>query len=592
VARQARSNPGSALLCLAALLWACGAEDEPRVTIELTSSPVCHVADEPARPPTRAEGPALELLQIDARPIDFYQRLPSESVLLVGLPSGVSLDDVRVSVTSEERQEVLGWVRDPDGGWRAGLEGFDDTVVRLRFENRSGGAVSWARPRITGVETRVVPPLPPPPATGSGIENYLVYVVDALRADHLSVYGYERPTSPRLEEFARAGAVFLNAHSTGSHTATSIPSLFTSLAPSEVQGRLPRSEDGVSHTVAELFREAGFATAAFQGNLLLRKYMGFARGFKTYRLFAPRVDGKLAIITATELHEHVVAWLEKPRQRPFFLFVQSMDVHHPYGPPAPFLGKFGSGDYDPTPELTYLPEDVRPKLGDFYRRTVRGLKLQHYDDGIAYADHELGLLLDKLGDLGLRDSTAIIITADHGESLGEGGRFLHGLSLHQEQVHVPLLISLPWLREPLRVQSLVSLLDLAPTLLDLAGIPTPAQFKGRSLLRSHPRHEPRIAIGERIGPQGFQEWFVRQEEWKLIATRRGRTLYHIPSDRREERDLSEQRPLLTAYLTGLLWASSPAFREIEYQAPPSDRHLDEAQLRELEEAGRALGYIE
>jgi hypothetical protein len=128
--------------------------------------------------------------------------------------------------------------------------------------------------------------------------------------------------------------------------------------------------------------------------------------------------------------------------------------------------------------------------------------------------------------------------------------------------------------------------------MDLAGIPTPAQFKGRSLLRSHPRHQPRIAIGERIGPQGFQEWFLRQEEWKLVATRRGRRLFHIPSDRLEARDLSEQRPLLTSYLTGLLWASSPAFREIEYQAPPSDRHLDEAQLEELEEAGRALGYIE
>jgi arylsulfatase A-like enzyme len=235
---------------------------------------------------------------------------------------------------------------------------------------------------------------------------------------------------------------------------------------------------------------------------------------------------------------------------------------------------------------------VRPKLGEFYRKTVRDLKLQHYDDGIAYADHELGQLLAALTDLGLRDSTAIIITADHGESLGEGGRFLHGLSLNQEQVHVPLLISVPWLREPLRVGSLVSLLDLAPTLLDLAGIPVPAQFKGRSLVRSHPRHEPRIAVGERSGPKGFQEWFLRQGEWKLIATRRGRSLFHIPSDRLETRDLSEQRPILTRYLTGLLWAGSPAFREVDYQAPPADRHLDEAQLKELEEAGRALGYIE
>ena len=99
-------------------------------------------------------------------------------------------------------------------------------------------------------------------------------------------------------------------------------------------------------------------------------------------------------------------------------------------------------------------------------------------------------------------------------------------------------------------------------------------------------------MGERTGPKGFQEWFLRQGEWKLIATRRGRSLFHIPSDRLETRDLSEQRPILTAYLTGLLWANSLAFREPDYQVPSSDRHLDEARLEELEEAGRALGYIE
>jgi len=587
-----RFAASSALLFLAALFWACGGQGRQWITIDLTASPVCFVADEPARVPTRAEGSATELFQIDSRPIDFYQRLPAESVLLVALPPNVSLDDVRVSVTSSERQEVLGLARDPAGGRRAELHGFDDAVVRLRFENRSGGPLSWGRPRITGIETRVAPLLPAPARTGNEIRNYLVYVVDTLRADHLSVYGYERRTSPHLEEFAREGAMFLEAYSTGPHTGDSIPSLFTSVVPSEVKGRLGRSEGGVSHTVAELFHDAGFETAACEANLLLRKYMGYARGFEMFKVFTPMVDGRLSTITATELHEHVVKWLKRPRSRPFLLFVQSMDVHHPYAPPAPFLGKFGGGQDDPSPELTYLPEDVPPRLAEYFRTSTRDLKPQHYDDGIAYADHELGLLLATLTDLGLRDSTAIIITADHGESLGEGGRFLHGLSLNQEQVHVPLLISVPWLREPLRVQSLVSLLDLAPTLLDLANIPVPTQFKGRSLLRSHPRHEPRIAMGERGGLKGFQEWFLRQEEWKLIATRRGHRLFHIPSDRFEARDLSEQRPILTRYLTGLLWAGSPAFREIGYQAPSPNRHLDEAQLKELEEAQRALGYIE
>jgi len=591
--RAARRLAASAALsCLAALLWACGGEAGQRITIELASSPVCFVAGEPARVPTRAEAREPELLQIDARPIDFFQRLPTQSVLLVGLPPGVSPDNARVSVAGSGRQALLGWVPGPGGGWRAELKGFDDTVVRLRFENRSGAPLSWARPRITGIETSVEPPLPPPPGTGSRIRNYVLYVVDALRADHLSVYGYERRTSPRLEEFARTSAVFLDAYSTGPHTGTSIPSLFTSLAPSAVEGRLRRSEDAVPHTIAELFRDAGFETAAFEANLLIQRYLGYGRGFETFEVFSRRVDGRPATITAAELHEHVVEWLERPRDRPFFLFVQSMDVHNPYDPPAPFLGRFGSDREGPAPELTYLPQDVDPKSAAFLHEAVRALKPRHYDDGIAYADHELGLLIAALADLGLRDSTAIVITADHGESLGEGGRFLHGLSLNQELVHVPLLVSVPWLRESVRVQAPVSLLDVAPTLLDLAGIPAPTQFEGRSLLRPSPRHQPRGAMGERIGPKGFQEWFLRQEDWKLIATRRGRRLFHIPSDPLETRDLSEQRPILTDYLTGLLWARSPAFREVDYQVQPSDRQLDEAQRKELEEAARALGYIE
>ncbi|MBW1687658.1 MAG: sulfatase-like hydrolase/transferase [Deltaproteobacteria bacterium] len=445
-----------ALLWLAALLWGCADEGQQKITIDLTTSPVCHVGDQPARPPTRGGGAEAELLQIDARPIDFYQWLPSGSVLLGELPSDVSPDDVRVSVTSSERQEVLELVSNSAGVWRADLGGFGDALVRLRLENRSEGPLSWGRLRIAGIETRVAPLLPPPPGAGRQVQNFLVYVVDALRADHLSVYGYERPTSPHLAEFARAGAVFLQAYSAGPNTGTSIPSLLTSLVPSEVVGRLHRSEEAVSHTVAELFFDAGFETAGFEANLLLRKYMGYGRGFETFKVFSRKVDGVGASITATELHEHVVEWLEKPRERPFFLFVQSMDVHHPYDPPAPFRGRFGSGDGEAPPELTYLPEDMSPSVAEFYQQMVRSLEPQYYDDGIAYADHELGLLLAALTDLGLRDSTAIIITADHGESLGEGGRFLHGLSLNEEQVHVPLLVSVPWLREPLRVHSLVS----------------------------------------------------------------------------------------------------------------------------------------
>jgi len=580
------------LLGLATVFWACGGAVGDPVTIELSDEPVCHIADQLTALPSRGTGPEAELLQVDARPIDFHRRLPGEAALLFELPETLSPAAVRLSMASSQGQELLEPVREPGGGWRAQLPAPAGTVVRLRLENRSGEPVSWGRLRLTGVETRVGPPLAPPPDQPERRLSYLLYVVDALRADHLSVYGYDLPTSPRLQELAQSSTVFLQAYSTGAHTGTSIPSLLTSVVPSGVEGRLPASEDGVVHTAAELFREAGFETAAFQANFMLQDYLGYGRGFDTYEAPSRKIDGKPAAIDATELHERVFAWLERPREQPFFLFVQSMDVHSPYDPPPPFRGKFAADYRGPEPELTYFPEDLDPGLGQFFQSSVRQLEPEFYDDGIAYADHELGRLLDRLTELGLRDSTAIIITADHGESLGEGGRFLHGFSLNEELVHVPLLIALPWLTDPVRVDSPVSLLDLAPTLLDLAVIPVPAQFQGHSLLRSHPRHRPPVAVGERTGSQGFQEWFLREGDWKLIATHQGSRLFHIPSDRLETRDMSPEQPVLTRYMRERLWAASPAFRQTDYRPPSIDRQLDEEQREQLEEALRALGYIE
>src|SRR5262249_1431396 len=214
---------------------------------------------------------------------------------------------------------------------------------------------------------------------------------------------------------------------------------------------------------------------------LLVPALGFNRGFATYEIVGPQhpPQGKgLEKASAAELHARVAAWLATPRerQRPFFLYVQSFDVHSPYTPPQDFLGRFAGTQENLAPVLTFFPEEMDPATREVFREAVSKLEPWHYDDAIAYNDFELGGLVDRMAALGLRESTVIVVTADHGESLGEGGRFTHGLSLNEELLHIPLIVALPWVERPIRLDNaVVSLVDVEPTLLVLAGIQPPGR---------------------------------------------------------------------------------------------------------------------
>jgi arylsulfatase len=576
----------STLILLSIVLCACRKDAHVPVEIDLTRLALCSVAGKVAAVPVAIEGNYPRLLQPDARPIDFFLRLPSKSELFFDFAHEISLEAVRVSVTSDERADVLSPARHQQGAWRAGMQAFDGKVVRLRFENLSKGPLAWGRPRVVGVGELLEPALPQSPEAEVARPNIVLYVVDALRADHLSVYGYERRTSPHLEKLARRSSLFLNAYSTGADTAGSLPGLFTSLYPAEAQGRLRPAKNAAKHTLAEVFREAGYSTAAFLANTTMKSSLGYARGFDTYE-----IDGGLVI--AEKLHARVLEWLNVSRTKPFFLYVQSMDVHHPYELPPSFSGRFSQNENRTPPELTYLPPGLIEKQRSFWRTMVRSLRPHQYDDAVAYADHELGKLIATLGDRGLRDSTVIVITADHGESLGEGGRYYHGLSLHEEQVHIPLIVSLPWLRAQAREDALVSLVDLGPTLLDIAGIPVPSEFKGRSLLRGYERHKPRAVFGVRrfFRPAAY-EWFAREGPWKLHVIGSDARLIHIPSDREESNDKSEEMPITKGFLTHLKWGSIWEYRDRIHEVQRLDAGLDEKERNELNEALRALGYIE
>jgi len=553
------------LLLLALTLAAIPAGAE-RAALLLTERAGCVVGGEHDEVPVADVGGRPALRHAPGPPLDFHLRLPAEASLSFGLDPALSRESWDVEVAHDTGTAAIA-LRPEGDGWRADLSPLAGRVVRLRFANRASEAIHWTVPRVSGrgVGARAVLPPPPEPAPRP---NLLFYVVDTLRPDRLSLHGYGRETSPHLEALARRATVFDNAYSNGHDTMSAIPALFTSLMPDAGLRELRRPRRPLRPTLAQAFDDAGYATVAFQANPTIPPALGFDRGFLRYTVLQERGEPR---VSAETLNAAVIPWLAQPRQKPFFLYVQSMDVHNPYEAPAPILGRWSDPD-DDSPLASVHPD--------------------RYDEAVAYADREIGKLLRALDEAGLSDSTAIVVTSDHGEALGEGGRRLHSVSLHEEQIRIPLLVALPWQREPARVEELVSLLDLFPTLVVLAGRETPERSRGRSLFRATPWYEPAIALGETTRLE-TPRWYLREGPWKLRASADGARLFHLPSDPTEERDLTAEKPVTAAYLEGLLWDRAPGYRRATAAVPhPILEGLDAEQRKKLEGALRSLGYID
>jgi arylsulfatase A-like enzyme len=527
--------------------------------------------------------------------LDLFVRPPADGRLSIVLSSAGDAEPVSVSVEDTRHEEAaLAWRRGTGDEWDGALPETGGEPVRVRLTNQRRTPQAWFRPRIRGV-TRLHPgPLDgmrPPP--GHWV-NVVLYVIDTLRADRLSAYGYERDTSPQLKARAEKGVLFRNAYATASHTVPSIASLYWSRMPSDLTrgGGLPSAP---SPTLAERFQAGGYATAAFQGNELLVPGSGYSRGFDTYEVLKDaRPEKKGVPIDAGNLHSHVLSWMVAHRDEPFFVYVQTMDVHYPYLPPAPFTDMF----VDPAKiesvrremeEKGVPPDKVKKALW-----ALESFNPHRYDGGIAYADHELGRFLDALDALGLGERTAVVITADHGEPLGQHGDLLHGRSLHEEIIHVPLVVLLPWHRQGVQVDEIVSLIDVAPTLLDLAGLPVPAEFRGRSLFAPWNERRPPAALGEQteMRSQRTAGAYMREGSWKLMVDGDNEALFQVPPDVGETKDVKADHPIETGYLRTEMMRRVPAF---ERDAPPAqslESGLSAPQRKKLEESLRALGYIE
>ena len=516
------------------------------------------------------------LVQSGAGSLEIFLRPPRDSRLVVGIPASLSSNDFSLEVATDIGSKTLQGARQGDE-WQASLAEFDDRPIKLRFVNRSTGPISWKNPRIVGKPGAGAPILEVGPVLERRPLNVILYLIDTLRADRISHLGYSRKTSPNIDRLAAKGITFTNAYSPGSYTLPSVSSLFASQFPSALNGHLARGGRS-KETLAESFRKAGYSTAGFQANTLVGAvFEDYQRGFQHYEAFPRRTTGAgRGFVPASTLRYSAMKWITAHKDEPFFVYIQSMDVHGPSHAPPPYEEKFIGAPRVPEPE------------GLDHVRTSKGPS-DRYDGRIAYQDHEIGILVKRLRQQGLADDTAIVITSDHGEPLGERGYRRHGRTLFEELVHVPLILYLPG-ESPQRIPEIVSIMDLGPTILDIAGISKPEGLAGRSLVAPRDGRDPPTAIGELLRPKTLvvRAWYVRQGEFKMIMNAKGEKLYHLTTDPSEDVDKSADFPVTTGYLATLAWNSSPVLQGASKGEPsmsPEDARRMEAELK-------ALGYID
>jgi len=407
-----------------------------------------------------------------------------------------------------------------------------------------------------------------PAAPAAPARRVILITCDTLRFDHLGAYGYDRPTSPHLDAFAREAVLYERAFTSAPVTSPALSSLMAGRLPDAIgvsggnRSFMPASVD----TLAEVARAAGLATGAVVSNWVLRRPgpadgdVGLPQGFDQYddRMTERELNRqRVAERAAPDTTDAAIAWLQArldQGQDRLFLWVHYQDPHGPYTPPDDFAQRFARPHEGEAP--LPLSENVHglgaipsyQALGDERRP---GVYVDRYDAEIAYFDEALGRLLAWLREHGLWDDSLIVFTADHGEALGEHDYwFCHGENTYVEAVRVPLLVRFP---QPTggaaspaapaapgqRRPELVGHLDLFPTVLDALGLP-PRPLGGRSLYR--PPADGKLLAQTLFQPGRARRWDgLTDGRWALVRhDGQPGQLFDLGADPREDRDLAGQ----------------------------------------------------
>jgi len=493
----------------------------------------------------------------------------------------------------------------------ASLSGREISLSLSIEAERDGALGFWGAPAVRSRVTSKAP------------RGVVVFLLDTLRRDRLGAYGFERDTAPNLSRLAAEGVRFEDAIAQGAWTKVSVPSIFTSTYPTsngiyELNHRMAAS----GATLGEAFRDAGYATWATSSVQFTGRSANLHQGVEVLHeasSIPEDVDGK----TARTFVDRFLPWLENHKDVPFFALIHAMDPHSDYEPKRPYDTLWAAPDakemhaewtekVKPFIESTFMKNMGLPLKGELEKAGVDPeefvkIELDWYDGSVRGADVELGRLLEKLDELGLADDTLVVFLSDHGEEFLDHGGHFHEENVYGELINVPLVMRWPGvLPEGRVVAETVQLLDLAPTTLDLAGIPLPERMQGQSLkpLFAAPggeRWRPRPAISEwrrrtdQLGTRIVDAFSIIEGEWKLVRNVERPDdvaefeLYHHRTDPLDQKNVASENPEIVDRLRQQLeawhkWA-------LENKLPTDGEAASEMTSEELQRL-RSLGYVQ
>jgi arylsulfatase A-like enzyme len=463
------------------------------------------------------------------------------------------------------------------------LQAFVKTLFATPLRYATCTMALLATAAIIGVVKNPRAPQLPPRQVVSGVKrpNVVMIVMDTVRADHTSLYGYERDTTPFLRELAKESTVYNHSFAVSDITLTSHASMFTGLYPRTHGAHLapplhpfgrPLGEEFT--TLPEMLRDNGYRTMGIAANFVyLPPRFGLAQGFELYDwrfptrvvifgeprkyslrdslrrlfyIFTPTSVFDQNARQAEEVTDEAIRALSQPdKDKPYFLFVNYLDAHE-YSPPGHYRTKYPCSDFTILSSYTKLSEQVMQRQREITTAEQQCI-VSSYDAGISYIDSQLRRLVGALESRGQLENTLLIITSDHGEAFGRRNLVGHGgISVYQEEISVPLLIKFPGEHSPERMDKAVTQVDLMPTVLDIVGISRPGNLAGVDLQKnvlvdqraivsaSYPAKES----GQRSDTLNhLREALVYQKSKLILSSSGERELFDLSRDPNEEHNL-------------------------------------------------------
>ena len=457
--------------------------------------------------------------------------------------------------------------------------------------------------------------------------NVILISVDTLRADHLGCYGYERDTSPNIDSLADHSLLFENAFSQSSRTTPSHMTMFTSLYPSvhSLGPPEPNITDILNpertivdarclsqsiKTLPEILKENGYETAGFTGGGNVAPYLGFGRGFGEYNVYYTLFDNDLIL-------NETLSWIEENKKDKFFLFFHTYKVHSPYISPEPYFTMFDTNysgkilnSLDEIKGIINFSGSVNGNNSEWVRLSI-GIgnafwnsinkssesDIEHivstYDGSIRYVDNVIGSIIHTINELGIRNKTLIILTADHGEEFAEHGGLGH-VELYDEIIHVPLIISIPD-QKPKRFGDDVMSIDIMPTILGILGTNANITMQGTSII-STPlgKAEKKNNVVFSEISLGGERKSVRSNGWKYYfssSNQDNEMLFNLAEDPKELINLKHERPHVIYFLKEMLnkWSEQNSILKEHMVADKNTKVLIN---NETLEKLIALGYVD